>query len=452
MPRKLVWTEGLFITQHHFQQLDRYHEANVNERLRAAVPFDWGISEVDIDDRALSAGQLKIDRLSAVLPDGSVVSCGEGGEDPIPPRPIEGAFAAHLRTLDVYVAIAHEVDAAANVDLEGKPGALTRFVRQNGSVVDVNTGTNEQQVSFARPNLRILFGEERRDAFDAIRVCELARDATGAVTVKPDFVPPVLRVRTSAFLANGLRRTLAAMTSRQRQLAEARRQRTAAAVDFQATDAAKFLLLNTLNSFIPVIGHIVDRGTSHPEDAYLALAQLIGQLCTFAVDGDPTSIPKFNYLDLGGTFAPMFDRAVSLLSTAIAERYVQIPLQKREDGMYLGKIEDPTVLRGYEFFLAASGSMPEAHVRERIPRLLKIASWNHIGAIMNSAINGARVEVDYRPPGALPLKPGITFFKISRSPDFWSDISTSGTIAVYQPIDPASVEFSLYAVDPANIQ
>lgn len=443
MPRKLVWTEGLFITQHHFQQLDRYHESNLAERLRAVVPFDWGIADLEIDERALTAGQFKINRLSAILPDGTYVSF-EG--DGLPARAIEAALGAHGRSFDVWVALAQENDGLPNVELENKPGAHSRWTRMQQAVPDINTGGGEQQVGFARPNLRILFGDERRDAFDTIRVAELVRDATGAVVIKNDFIPPVLRVRSSPVLVNGLRRILAAMTTRQRALAEMRRQRTAAAVDFQASDAAKFLLLNAINGLIPVVTHIVDRGTAAPEDAYLALAQLIGQLCTFTVNEDPTTIPRFNYLDLGGTFAPMFERAIALLSTAISERYTQIPLQRREDGMYLGKIEDRELLR-QDFYLAVSGSMPEAHVRERLPRLLKVASWNHISGIMSSAVNGTRVEVDYRPPGALPLKPGITFLKLQRNGDFWTDIASSQTIAVYQPVEPNSVEFTLYAVE-----
>jgi type VI secretion system protein ImpJ len=241
------------------------------------------------------------------------------------------------------------------------------------------------------------------------------------------------------------------MTAKQRTLADSRRQRTAAAVEFQASDSAKFWLLNALNLSIPAISHIVDHATDHPEQAYLHLAQLIGQLCTFAVEGDPTTIPKFNYLELGDVFDPMFDRAHKLLDAVLAERFVEIPLTKREDGMFLGQITDSNLLR-YSFFLAATGSVPEAQLRDRMPKLTKIASWSQIGAILNSAVNGLKMELEYTPPGALPLKPGVVFFKVVRTPEYWNDIAGTGTIAIYQPIDPQGVTLHLYAVDPTNLQ
>lgn len=451
MAKKLVWTEGLFVTQHHFQQLDGYHEALLRERFRLTLPFDWGVNDLEIDERALASGQLRITRLSAILPDGTPIISGEG-EDAVPTRALDTAFNAQTRSLDVFVALAQQSDSAPLVDLDAKPGAPHRFVRAQSSVVDVNTGLGEHGLSWARPNLRVLLGEERREGFDAVRVAQLVRNATGQITLRETFVPPVLQIRSSPFIMGGMRRLLGAMTGRQRSLAESRRQRTASAVDFQASDSAKFWLLNTLNTLIPPFSHVVDQGHSSPEDAYLVLAQLIGQLCTFAVDGDPTTIPKFNFLDLGEVFEPMFARATQLLNAVIAERYIQIPLQRRDDGMYLGRLEDPQVLR-YELFLACSGTMPEANVRDRLPKLMKIASWGQIGAILNSAINGARVELEYRPPGALPIKPGLTFFKVVRTPEFWPDIASSGSIALYHPVDPAAtVDFQLYAVDPANLQ
>jgi type VI secretion system protein ImpJ len=450
-PRKLVWTEGLFVTQHHFQQLDRYHEWLSSERIRAAVPYDWGVLEAEVDERALAAEQFKLNRLSVVLPDGSPIEHGEGAGDPVPPRAFGTAFPAQVKSLDVFVALTHESDNMPNVDLDGKSGGSVRYLREQASVLDVNTGVGEHNLQYARPNLSLLFGDERKDAFDAVRIAQIVRAPTGLPMLRESFIPPVLRVGASAYLVGRFRKLLATLAGKQRTLADSRRQRTAAAVEFQASDSAKFWLLNALNVSIPSIAHIVDHATDHPEQAYLHLAQLIGHLCTFAVDGDPTTIPKFNYLELGDVFEPMFDRAHKLLDAVLAERFVEIPLTKREDGMFLGQITDSNLLR-YTFFLAATGTVPEAQLRDRMPKLTKIASWSQIGAILNSAVNGLKMELEYTPPGALPIKPGVVFFKVVRTPEYWNDIAGTGTIAIYQPIDPQGVTLHLYAVDPTNLQ
>src|SRR5437016_9471088 len=114
MARKPIWTEGLLVSQHHFQQQDRYHEALLRDRLQGVTHFSWGISDLEIDDRALVSGQLKLKRFAAIWPDGESVRCGEGTDEPPPsPRSFESAFSPDAASLEIYVSLAHESDAAA---------------------------------------------------------------------------------------------------------------------------------------------------------------------------------------------------------------------------------------------------------------------------------------------------------------------------------------------------
>lgn len=448
--KKPIWTEGLFVTQHHLQRQDRYHEGLLHERLHAAQAYPWGVTALEIDERALGNGQLRVRELVAVLADGTPIACSDAAGDVPPPRQIESAFPPHLSRLPVSVGIAHERDNAPNILPEERAAQLVRFVEQKARVTDFNTGTDEHDMAWARPTVRLLLGDENREAFDAIQIAELGRNPSGAIVLRESYVPPVLRVGASPYLVDRFRRVLTAMTSRQRSLMASRRQRTAAAIDFQASDVAKFWLLDALNESIPVITHVADHGTTHPEEAYLALARLIGRLCTMAVDGDPATLPKFNYLSLGEVFEPMFARALALIDTVIADRFTQIPLDRRDDGMHLGQVQDPTVLRQELFLSASSATIGEADIRDRLPKLSKIASWNQVGPLLNSALNGARLELEYRPPGALPIKPGVVIFRLHKTPEFWPDIQGTGTIALYHPLGPA-IDLALYAVDPQNL-
>jgi type VI secretion system protein ImpJ len=77
---------------------------------------------------------------------------------------------------------------------------------------------------------------------------------------------------------------------------------------------------------------------------------------------------------------------------------------------------------------------------------MKCASWTQIGYILNAAIPGVKCEVEYRPPGAIPVKPGLVYLKVDMSGDYWNDVLNSGTIAIYQPIDPQKVNIRLIGV------
>lgn len=438
------------MTPQHLQQSDQYHEALLHSRMHAVMSYDWGITGVAFDERALVAGQLKLLKCHGFFPDGTPFFVGDRGEDSVEARPLEGAFPAAIETLDLFLAVPNQRDNHSNVGLDpAKAGPAVRYVAQSTTVADLNTGRNETAIIWAKGNMRLLFGTEARDAFNSVRIGQLVRDRTGAIVVKKSFIPSILHVGVSEHLMQGLRRVLSALIGKQKSLAEGRRMRTASSVDFQASDTAKFWLLHTCNSYIPLVSHIVDHGDAHPEDVFILLGSIIGELCTFDADGDPTTIPKFNYLELTDVFDPMFERAIRMITGVIAENYVVVPLEKREDGMYLGKFEDPKLPRTHELFLEAKGT-DEGTLRERLPRLLKIGSWTQIGYILNAAMPGVRVGIEYRPPGAIPVKPGLVYLRVDQAGDYWNDILGSGTIAIYQPIDPQKVDLRLIAVPAAK--
>jgi type VI secretion system protein ImpJ len=261
MPYKPIWTEGLLISQHHFQQQDRYHESLLAERLRAVTHHSWGITDIEVDERALASSQFKLKRLAAIWPDGATLLCGEGTDEPAPaPRTFESAFPADAAKLEIFVGVAHESESAANLAAADETGTARRYSRVVRSVADVNTGGSAQEVESARSNPRILFGNERHDGFATIRIAELVRQANGQPIVRDNYVPPVLHIAAAPFLTAGLRRVLTAINARQRQLSSDRKQRQAGSIEFHATDARMFWLLHTLNGTIPALTHVLDSG------------------------------------------------------------------------------------------------------------------------------------------------------------------------------------------------
>lgn len=440
MTRKPIWTEGLLVSQHHFQQQDRYIESLVHDRLRAVSHYDWGVSELKIDERGFAAGQFRLQRFSAIWPDGASVTCGEGSGIALPePRDLP----SDAQRIEIYIGLASEHEPA-QVSLDGT--GVRRYVRDLHSTVDTNTGTSPQEVEWARPNLRILFGNERRDGFACLRVAELLRQETGQFVVLDTRLPPLLNVAAAPFLLGGVRRVLSNIVARQQQLFGERRGRQSAGAEFHATEVRSFLLLQALSGAIPELNHLLDTPRAHPEEAYLVLARLAGTLSCFSTDVDPTELPKFNYLELGETFEALFATVLRLVSGGTERAYTEIALEHRPDGMFIGRIPEPKLL-SYEFFVAVKANIPEALVRERAPGVLKLAGWSHIYDVVKHARTGVKVSVEWSPSGALPHKPGLCLFRVAREGQYWEEVAKTSTIALYLPSDGdwAGAEVALYA-------
>jgi len=446
--RKPVWSEGLFITEHHLQQQDAYHESFADERFASLPQPHWGILELKVDTDALVQGLFVLQRIRGIMPDGTPFNCG-AGEGPVPAsREVGSHFGAHISSLPVYLALPLSSNARGNLGGEGTSTGRLKVESEN--IADYNAGGRNQTVSWARPDLRVLVGAESREGMCTIQIADLLRSSAGGFLPRDTFVPPAMRLGASEFLQVSLRRVGSAMTTRARDVSATRRRRTEAHVEFEAADVSKMLLLAALNRNIPLFAHLADAADAHPETAYLALVELAGELSTFVSDSDPSLLPRYNYLALGDTFEPAIAKALNLINTTIKERYIQIPLKRRDDGMYLGRIEDKALLH-HNFFLGVRGTLSDAEIHHQLPKLSKIASWNAIGNLLNQAVNGARVELEYRPSAALPVQPGVSFFKIQRTPEYWPDIQATATIAIYHPLPPDAMELALYAVDPEKL-
>lgn len=432
----------------HLQQLDRYHEGYAAARVNALVPFDWGAMAVEIDERALVAGQVRVQRFEGVLPDGLPVAF-DGAHPEVPAaRPIEGHFGPMQRVLEIFLASPTERDGVPVVASTNVPAAGMRFYTAARPVVDAAGGATDVPVAFAQRHVAVLFGDESRDDYDAIKVAEVVRNAAGGLEIRQEYIPPIRRLAASPWLMNRMRQLLALMAAKQRNLAEQRRQRDGATVEFTAADITRFLQLNAVNTFLPIVNHLIERSETAPEDAYLLLCQFCGQLATFSVDADPTKLPKFLYTDLFTTFSGVIEEITRLLNQTIRENFIVVPLESRDDGLHFGRLDDERLVRGANYVLSIRSNQPENVTADQIPKLSKIASWSEIPAIVHSALPGVPLQVTHRPPAEIPPRAGTLYFLLNQGGQFWRSVSGERTIAIFlpPPWDPQNIKLELLAI------
>jgi type VI secretion system protein ImpJ len=446
--RKVVWSEGMLLTPHHFQQWDNYHEELLNARLASLLPYEWGVLELQLNRESIANGFFEVVHCSAVMPDGLLLNVPQ--TDPAPdPRPIQEHFDAGAERLDVHLCVPLKRFAALNFQTNGgEKGRVLRYLQEAGTMPDESTGENEQQIAFAQSNMRLLFGGEPTDGYSSIKIAEVQRTATGQLTLSDTYIPPLLDINASPWLVNLLRQVVEILVTKSSTLAEQRRQRVASLADFTTAEVAQFWLLHTVNSAIPVLAHLFRTSQIHPERLYSEMARLAGALMTFATDRHPKDIVRYEHRDLYWTFKQLVGTIRDLLETVIPTRCVPITLENVRESLYVGRIQDERLLKDAGFFLAVRARVPESKLIELVPHLVKIASRDVIDGLVESALPGVNLTHASPPPAPIPARLGYHYFGLDGVGPFWSQIRGSKTIAVYVPNEFPEVKLEMYAIKP----
>ena len=444
--RKVVWNEGMLLTPHHFQQLDNYHEERLNSLLRSVVSYGYGVLSLEINHEAIANGNFQVTSCHAVLSDGLMINFPDTDVAPSL-RPVKDHFSPEQEKLGVHLAIPARKFGAANYQANGgKADINLRFLQEGTLVKDETSGTNEQPLAFAKPNLRIIFDDELRDGFTTIKIAELERTATGQLKISDAFIPPILKVSANIWLSDMLRQMVEILITKSSSLGEQRRQRTSSLADFTTSEVAVFWLLHTVNSSIPALSHFFHTPIVHPEKLYVVLAELAGKLITFSTELHPKDIVKYDHEDLYYTFYTLSMQLKDLLETVIPSRCVPIPLEKITPTMYVGRVEDERLLKDAGFYLAVNAQMPESKLIEDIPRVVKIASRDVYDTVVGRALPGVVLSHANPPPAPIPTRIGFRYFMLDTTGAYWEGIKGSKVIAIYVPEKIPNEKLELYAV------
>jgi len=436
--RKILWSEGMFLSPHHFQQWDNENEENLAFLLRSLVSFDWGITDIKVNREGLINNQFSLLSCQGILPGG--VRFDIPNVDAVPAgRVFEGHFPASAGMLEVYLGIPVKRAGVSNVHWTGPEGPRPkRFRSEMVRVTDEVTGENERDLAISRKNLKILFGDEALTDYDHLKIAELKRSPQGIVIMDESYIPPSLNLRASKYLMETVLRLLEILYTKSSALSEGRGQRTRGLAEFSTSDLANFWLLHTVNSFIPVLDHYYRVGTGHPESLFLKLSQLAGALLTFSPTGHPRDLPKYDHLSLKSTFVPLDSIIQELLKTVIPVGAVQIPLHRDSESKYSAKIMDDQLLIGSQLYLAATAEIPEGQLINEIPQQAKISSIDKIESLLGLALPGVSLVHRSIPPSPLRVKLGYQYFRLEDQggPEMqlhWEAIRSSRTIAFRIP-------------------
>jgi type VI secretion system protein ImpJ len=444
-PQRPVWSEGTFLSPQHLQAQDRFHEALLAERIAALAPHAWGVATLEVDQAALGAGELRVERFEGVLPDGLAVAFAAADGGAPPPRAVAEHFPAAARSLDVWLAVPREREGVPAYADAAAGGPRARFAVTSAPIQDATAPASSAVVAFARPDPVILLGAESREDHEVLKIAELVRTGSGQLALSDRYVPPLLRIAGAPRLLGGVRDLVTRLLAKQRELAEGRRP------DLTAAEVTRLVQAVVVSGAAPRLAHLADQGDAPPLALYLALVELAGQLAAFGPDTDVAGLPKYAHADLRATFEPLLARIVAFVGGLAKERFTRVPLEVR--GLFqIARLADEKLLHGARLFLAVKSDIPEAQVAEQLPRLCKIAAAPDVQGLVQAAAPGVPLQAQHRPPPELPPKPGVVYFALAQGDRLWKNVVQDRTLAVYlpPPFDPSRTTAELLAITAAQ--
>ena len=433
---KVVWSEGLFIRPHHFQQNDRYHEHMLALRTRYATPYPWGFSDLEIDRDVTQQQKFGLRRAAGVMQDGTPFDMP--GDSPMPEAidvPENAAGQIVWLTLPMAASNAREVD-----DREG----ASRFSVGPETLIDSTSALRiEEEIDLAHPRLRFEVRKTPKPGFHNLGVARIVEVRDKALVFDEKFAPPVLVCAAHPVVNGWLDRVIGWIDNKLDELARYAADPTAGG-GLQSVD---YFVLQLLNRNITFLKHLRFSGYVHPERLYATLLGLAGELATFATpERRAREYPVYDQDNLENVFAPVMHDLQEFLSARLGRRAIRLELIERSQNAFISPIRDRGLFRTATFIVEVAARRPLTEIQQTFPNLFKIGPNTKMSEIVHAHLPGVPLVHLPTPPPQIRAITDHVYFYLDRKSQLWPEFSTASSIGLHFSGDWPELQLELWAV------
>ncbi len=442
---RVVWSEGMYLTPHHFQVQSRYFEDSI-QFVASALCFEpYGFVGFGLDAEALRNGTLSLQHARGLFPDGLPFQMPDC--DPLPPaRNIADLFPPTREKVTVLLAVPEHKPNRPNCVQSPEQGERTRYKAESRPVVDETTGSSEKPVQLGRKNISLLLDTEVQEGTVEMPVARIMRDGTGHFVYDPDFIPPLTTIAASDHLMHILKRLIEILDDKSASLSKGSASTVRTRAEYSTRDIAQLWLLHAVNSALAPLREIYTGRHVHPERLYVQMLRLAGALCTFSIESHPRDLPVYNHGDLAGCFGALDHQIRMLLEIVVPTNVIPIPLQKSGNYFYEGEITDQRCLDRARWVFSIRSTADEVKIISKTPQLVKVCSKIFVPKLVERALPGMGLTHLPTPPSAISAHVDAQYFSISRSGPCWEHIVLTRQVGIYVPGELLDPELELLVI------
>ena len=445
---RVVWSEGMYLSPHHFQTQSRYFEDSMAFFAASLWREPWGLLQAELDPKAMRNGTASLLHASGIFPDGLAFELPNS--DPAPPiRNLLEVFPSTDAVLPLYLTVPLRKDNGFDSDLGMSPGS-SRFSRMQRMLRDETNGIDEREIDLGQKNFQLKTEAELTPDLLSIPLARVMRDGRGHLVCDEEFIPPCLRLSASEPLMLIVRRLIDALGEKSATVSRGARRQGRFEAGTAALDVANYWFLHALHNAIPPLKHLATTSHAHPEEAFIELSRLAGALCTFAVDSDPRELPAYNHRDPGPGFRVLDAHIRRHLEIVVPSNTVTLDFQPVEAYMHAAEVRDERCLRRSRWILGIRSALGESDLLRLTPRLVKVCSSKFVPELVKRALPGMTLTHLPIPPSALRAEADMQYFGIDASGPCWEHILQTRTVGIYIPGEILRPEFELTVIVEAS--
>ncbi len=288
----------MFLLPQHFQGQETFAESQLSSSSRVDAPYNWGFSELEIEDAAFEDWNLTVNRAMGRSSAGTLFDFVANEIPTLDLRTCDdGAARAMLERnepVTIYLAIATIKPNTTNVT--SSPTDLSRFLEYEDEVYDLHSGSDTRNIVFKKLRGVLTSSNQRGLDFEYVPIArlELAESAGGQIPrVSATYFPPATRSRAARQARQMYQRMEDQLSGYLRRLIEyldATGFAVAGIADHENADTLyRFFRLSELRGWL--VSHNQSQGRP-PFDCFQFLCQVIGQLAIV----DPRQEYLVNYV------------------------------------------------------------------------------------------------------------------------------------------------------------
>lgn len=281
----IQWHEGMPLAPQHFQLNDHRYQSILNFHMLNAVPYHWGIFDIQIDLLALSKGSFRLQKVHAIMPDGTLIQYEENDQSPKLEIPLSEVDFKQKSAYPIYLALPvyapNEPSAAGNTP---------RYISTAGDLVMDENGSFGEPTRVPRlaPNLYLIVGQVPSSKFVSFQIAEVTKE--DGQYLMSSYIPPYLSLPKGSILKKTLEELSVLIRSKILYSLE----RYDPSSDNPGLQHTREILHTLIEGLLPFETLVMADGV-HPFNVYISVVELASKISRLKLN--VSQIPAFNIYD-----------------------------------------------------------------------------------------------------------------------------------------------------------